>query len=275
MIGQARIERQGNGILRAIMDPSDIRKLLGMVQSRKISVAQAMQRLGSFPVEDLGYARYDTQRALRRGFAEVIFGKGKTDDQLLGILKRIAPLRQPILVTQIDERVYTQAVEFVPTARYHAQARAMTVERPGRRPPRRKGLLVVTAGTSDIPVAEEAAVTAEIMGCEAKRIYDVGVAGIHRLFAQGPLLRQARVIVVAAGMEGALPSVVGGLVAVPVIAVPTSIGYGASFAGLAALLGMLNSCASGLTVVNIDNGFGAGYAAAQILSLLSPSRGSR
>lgn len=275
MIGQGRIERQGNGILRPTMDPSDIRKLLGAVQSRKLSVAQAMEKLRSFPVEDLGYARYDTQRALRRGFAEVIFGKGKTDDQLLGILKRIAPLQQPILVTKVDESVYTQAVEFVPTARYHSQARAITVERPGRPLPRRKGLLVITAGTSDIPVAEEAAVTAEIMGCEAKRIYDVGVAGIHRLFAQGALLRQAKVIVVAAGMEGALPSVVGGLVAVPVIAVPTSVGYGASFAGLAALLGMLNSCSSGLTVVNIDNGFGAGYAAAQILALLGPSRSRR
>ena len=170
-------------------------------------------------------------------------------------------------MTHATESLYLRAVEHVPTASYHAQARCITVEPPGRGRAKRKGLLILTAGTSDIPVAEEAAVTAEIMGNEAKRAYDVGVAGIHRLLQQGATLRQARVIVVVAGMEGALPSVVGGLVSVPVIAVPTSQGYGASFGGLAALLGMLNSCSSGTVVVNIDNGFGAGYAASQILSL--------
>jgi len=259
--------------MRAAMDPLEIKRILNAVHARKLSVPQAIEKLRSFPVENLGYARYDTHRALRRGFTEVIFGKGKSDGQVLGILKRILPSRQPVLVTQVDESLYMQAVEHAPMARYHSMARAITVETPGRRTARRKGLLVITAGTSDIPVAEEAAVTAEIMGNEAERIFDVGVAGIHRLLGESSRLRQAKVIIVVAGMEGALPSVVGGLVPVPVIAVPTSIGYGASFSGLAALLGMLNSCASGLTVVNIDNGFGAGYAASQILSLLpSPRR---
>jgi len=254
------------------MTPTEIKRLLAAVRQRKLSVASAMEKLKSFPTEDLGYAKYDTHRALRRGFAEVIFGKGKSDEQILGILQRIAPSRQPILVTQVDESLYMQAIEYLPTARYHPLARAMTVGRPGRRAPGRKGILVMTAGTSDIPVAEEAAVTAEIMGNDVERVFDVGVAGIHRLLGEGARLRQAKVIVVAAGMEGALPSVVGGLVSVPVIAVPTSVGYGASFAGLAALLGMLNSCSAGLTVVNIDNGFGAGYAASQILSLLPGPR---
>jgi len=254
------------------MNPTHIKSILAAVRQRKLSVAAAMEKLKSFPTEDLGYAKYDTHRALRRGFAEVIFGKGKSDEQILGILQRIAPSRQPILVTQVNESVYMQAIEYLPTARYHSLARAITAEKPGRRAPARKGILVITAGTSDIPVAEEAAVTAEIMGNEVERIFDVGVAGIHRLLGEGARLRQAKVIVVVAGMEGALPSVVGGLVSVPVIAVPTSVGYGASFAGLAALLGMLNSCSAGLTVVNIDNGFGAGYAASQILSLLPGSR---
>jgi hypothetical protein len=230
-----------------------------------------MEKLKSLPVENLGYARYDTHRALRRGFTEVILAEGKTEDQVLGIIQKIATARHPILVTRATESLYTQAIEFVPTARYHSEARAITVERPGRRKARRKGLVVVTAGTSDIPVAEEAAVTAEIMGNEAVRIYDVGVAGIHRILMESPKLREAKVIVVVAGMEGALPSVVGSLVSVPVIAVPTSTGYGAAFGGIAALLGMLNSCCAGLTVVNIDNGFGAGYAASQILSLLPSS----
>ncbi len=247
------------------MNPEEIRKLLEAVRGRKVGVAEAMDRLKDLPVEDLGFARYDTHRALRRGFPEVIFGRGKTNEQVLGILERIADRRTPILVTHAAEDLYLAAVEHVPRARYHQQARCITVEPPGARRPKRKGLLVITAGTSDIPIAEEAAVTAEIMGYAAERIHDVGVAGIHRLFSQGRTLRKAKVIVVVAGMEGALPSVVGGLVAVPVIAVPTSQGYGASFGGLAALLGMLNSCSSGTTVVNIDNGFGAAMAAARIL----------
>lgn len=255
------------------MDAARVKRLLESVRRGRVSVADALERLKTLPTESLGYARYDTHRALRRGFPEVILARGKTDDQVLGILRRIAPSSQPILVTRCTEDLYAQAVEVVPTARYHAAARALTVEPQGRRR-RVKGLAVVTAGTSDIPVAEEAAVTAEVMGCEADRIYDVGVAGIHRLLEEGDRLRRARVLVVVAGMEGALPSVVGGLVAVPVIAVPTSVGYGASFGGLAALLGMLNSCSSGTVVVNIDNGFGAGYAAAQILSV-TPGRTKR
>ena len=258
--------------MRPAMDPADIRSLLDALRARKVTVSHAMEKLQSFPVENLGFARLDTQRALRRGFTEVVLAQGKTDDQVLAILRRIAPLRQPILVTRAHESLYTQAIEFVPTARYHPEARAITVEPPGRPSTKRKGLVVVTAGTSDIPVAEEAAVTAEIMGNEAHRIYDVGVAGIHRLLMEKAKLQSAKVIIVVAGMEGALPSVVGGLVGVPVIAVPTSTGYGASFGGLAALLGMLNSCSSGLTVVNIDNGFGAGYAASQILSLIRSKR---
>ena len=256
------------------MDPQDIKKLLGGVRSGRVKVGEALERLRSMPIQDLGFARYDTHRALRRGFPEVILAQGKTDDQVLGILQHIAPHRHPILITRASEELYVRAVEHVPTARYHELARAITVDRPGRRLPLRKGLVVVTAGTADIPVAEEAAVTAEIMGNEAERIFDVGVAGIHRLLAVGSQLQRAKVIVVAAGMEGALPSVVGGLVSVPIIGVPTSVGYGASMGGLAALLGMLNSCASGLTVVNIDNGFGAGYAASQVLSLL-PTRAGR
>lgn len=253
--------------MRPAMDQAEIKKLLEGVRSRKISVTQAVRRLKTLPTEHLGFARYDTHRVLRRGFPEVILAEGKTEAQVLGLLERIAPSGHPILITRASEQLYTQAVEFVPEARYHSAARAITVERPGRRRPLRKGLAVVTAGTSDIPVAEEAAVTAEIMGNAADRIYDVGVAGLHRIVEESDRLQRARVIIVVAGMEGALPSVVGGLVGVPIIAVPTSVGYGASFQGLAALLGMLNSCSSGLTVVNIDNGFGAGYAASQILAL--------
>jgi len=249
------------------MNPADIRKILERVRRGRLGVADALEELRGLPEEDLGFARYDTHRALRRGFPEVIFGRGKTIEQVVGILERIAARRTPILVTHAGEDLYLRAVEHVPRARYHQAARCITVDPPGPKRIRRKGLLVLTAGTSDIPVAEEAAVTAEIMGNEARRIFDVGVAGIHRLLGQSAALRRARVIIVVAGMEGALPSVVGGLVSVPVIAVPTSQGYGASFGGVAALLGMLNSCSSGTTVVNIDNGFGAGYAASQILSL--------
>ena len=255
----------------ATMEREDLKKMLGAVRSGRMTVNQALGKLRTLPIENLGFARYDTHRALRRGFPEVILARGKTDEQVLGILSRIASSKQPILVTHATEQLYADAVEFIPRARYHEAARAITVE-PPRRKRRRKGLLVLTAGTSDISVAEEAAVTAEIMGTEATRLYDVGVAGIHRLFGESDQLHRAKVIIVVAGMEGALPSVVGGLVSVPVIAVPTSVGYGASFGGLAALLGMLNSCSAGVTVVNIDNGFGAGYAASQILSLVASTR---
>ncbi|HET6371854.1 MAG TPA: nickel pincer cofactor biosynthesis protein LarB [Candidatus Polarisedimenticolia bacterium] len=257
------------------MQPNDIRRLLDSVRSRKLGVRDALEKLKTLPTEDLGFARYDTHRALRRGFPEVIFGRGKTIEQVLGILERIRSSRQPILVTHASKDLYARAVTVIPRAVYHAEARAITVEAGGRQRAPRKGLVVVTAGTSDIPVAEEAIVTARIMGNDAVRVYDVGVAGIHRLLVQSPTLRDAKVIIAVAGMEGALPSVVGGLVAVPVIAVPTSTGYGASFSGLAALLAMLNSCSSGVTVVNIDNGFGAGYAASQILALLAHRSSSR
>jgi len=255
------------------MNEDTVRKLLDAVRNRKIGVPEAIEQLSSLPIADIGFARYDTHRALRRGFPEVILARGKTDEQVLGILRKIAPVKHPLLITRATEELYAQAVELIPEARFHSAARAITVEGPGRRPAPRRGLVIVTAGTADIGVAEEAAVTAEIMGNAPERVYDVGVAGIHRLLGEEKRLRAAKVIIVVAGMEGALPSVVGGLVRVPVIAVPTSSGYGASFGGLAALLGMLNSCSSGLVVVNIDNGFGAGYAASQILSLLPAKRG--
>lgn len=259
--------------MRFAMDPTQLRKLLESVRSGRTGVKQALEKLKSFPTDDLGFARYDTHRALRQGFPEVILARGKTDEQVLAIFQRISKSKHPILITRATEQLYTRAVEFVPTARYHTDARAITVDAPGRKKPPRKGLLVLTAGTSDIPVAEEAAVTAETMGCEAVRVYDVGVAGIHRVLGETRNLQSAKVIIVIAGMEGALPSVVGGLVAAPVIAVPTSVGYGASFEGVAALLGMLNSCAAGTMVMNIDNGFGAGYAASRILSLIPQKKG--
>lgn len=259
--------------MRSAMEPRDLRKLLQSVRAGRVGVDAAAEQLSSPPIEEMGFARYDAHRALRRGFPEVIFGRGKTEAQVLGILRRIAPARHPILITHASEELYLKAIEVLPFARYHAEARAISAEPRPRKGRGRPGIAIVTAGTSDIRVAEEAAVTAEIMGNKVERLFDVGVAGIHRLFAVAGQLRKAKVLIVVAGMEGALPSVVSGLVAVPVIAVPTSVGYGASFSGLAALLGMLNSCSSGLMVVNIDNGFGAGYAASQILALSASGRG--
>ena len=215
------------------------------------------------PVADLGFAQVDTHRALRKGFPEVIFGAGKTPEQVVKIATKILASESRVLVTRITEAHARALRKKFKRAIHHEAARCMTIEKSPL--PKRPGTIgIICAGTSDVPVAEEAAVTAEIMGNHVERIYDVGVAGLHRLLAKSENLRRANVLVVVAGMEGALPSVVAGLVSKPVIAVPTSIGYGASFGGIAALLGMLNSCASGLTVVNIDNGFGAGYAASQI-----------
>ncbi len=215
------------------------------------------------PFEDLGYAKLDHHRSLRHGLTEVIFGKGKTPEQVAAIAERLLDKSQNLLITRADESIAYKLKQEFPEAEYFPLSGAVRVWRD--RTIHGKGkLAVVCAGTSDIPVAEEAQVTAEAMGNEVEVIYDVGVAGIHRLIAQSERLLQARVVVVAAGMEGALPSAVGGMVSVPVIAVPTSVGYGASFHGLAALLGMLNSCASNVTVVNIDNGFGAGYVASLI-----------
>lgn len=223
------------------------------------------------PYEDLDFAKVDHHRALRKGFPEVIFGQGKTPEQIASIAEALLRRSAQLLVTRASPDAYDAVAAAVPDAEYRAVARCIVVDR--RPAPDRKGVpgaLVVCAGTADLPVASEAVVTAEAMGCDVERVFDVGVAGLHRLLSQLPSLHRARVIVAVAGMEGALPSVVGGLVQAPVIAVPTSVGYGASFDGLAALLAMLNSCASGIGVVNIDNGFGAGYLAALINNLPSP-----
>jgi NCAIR mutase (PurE)-related protein len=217
------------------------------------------------PYEDLHFAKVDHHRAIRKGFPEVIFGQGKTPEQIASISDALLQQSDRLLVTRASAEAFSAVQAVAPDARYDKTARAVIVDR--REETDKKltpGVLVVCAGTADLPVACEAIVTAEIMDCEVESVFDVGVAGLHRLLAQMPALQEARVVVVAAGMEGALPSVVGGLVQVPVIAVPTSVGYGASFNGLAALLAMLNSCATGIGVVNIDNGFGAGYLAAMI-----------
>ena len=245
------------------MDSDQLRALLGQVRAGEIDIDAALDRLKHLPFEDLGYAKLDHHRALRHGLTEVIFGKGKTAEQVVGIAVRLLEKSQNLLVTRSTEAVGTELKSKFPEAEYFPLCGAVRIRR--EKTMYGKGTIaVVCAGTSDIPVAEEAQVTAEAMGNEVEAIYDIGVAGIHRLMASSDRLMQARVIVVCAGMEGALPSVVGGMVSVPVIAVPTSIGYGASFQGLAALLGMLNSCASNVTVVNIDNGFGGGYVASII-----------
>jgi len=247
------------------MDENGIRALLGAVKNGDLDLDEAVERLKQLPYQNLGFARVDHHRALRRGFPEVVFGGGKTVDQLTAIVRALADAGPSVLVTRVAADVARAVMKDLddPHIVYHEQARCLVREPSPNREIRGRGrILVVAAGTSDIPVAEEAAVTAEVMGNEVGRIFDVGVAGLHRLLHQERNLRSAEVLIVVAGMEGALPSVVGGLVDRPVIAVPTSVGYGAAFEGLAALLGMLNSCASGVTVVNIDNGFGAGYAAA-------------
>lgn len=245
------------------MDQKQLRDLLEGVRAGDIEIGAALDRMRHLPFEDLGYAKLDHHRALRHGITEVIFGKGKSADQVAGIAARLLEKSRNLLITRANESIASGLKANYPEAEYFPLSGAVRIWRD--RTIHGKGkLAVVCAGTSDIPVAEEAQVTAEIMGNEVDSIYDVGVAGIHRLIASSERLCEARVIIVAAGMEGALPSVVGGMVSVPVIAVPTSVGYGASFQGLAALLGMLNSCASNVTVVNIDNGFGAGYVASLI-----------
>jgi NCAIR mutase (PurE)-related protein len=240
-----------------------LRRILAGVRSGRIPVDEALERLRGQTLDELGFATLDLHRAVRRGFPEVVFGEGKTPEQVAGIIERLHGAGQTVLVTRVAPGVYRAVAERFPRARYHEPARAIVL-RAGRAGPGRPGVVVMTAGTSDIPVAEEAALTAELMGNRVERVYDVGVAGIHRLTAHKKVLLAARVIVVIAGMEGALPSVVAGLTDCPVIGVPTSTGYGAGGRGRAALLAMLNSCASGLTVVNIDNGFGAGFAAGLI-----------
>jgi len=249
------------------MNPSGLHDLLGRLQRGEVSVeavqAELLDRLRARPFEDLGFAQVDHQRAARKGFPEVVFGQGKTPFQVAAIAERIVGHGHTLLVTRTTAEAFEAVRAAIPDAVFHEQARI--IERRSGELPRGTGtILVAAAGTSDLAVAEEAAITAEVMNNPVDRLFDVGVAGLHRLLSARSRLEAARVIVVVAGMEGALPSVVGGLVRAPVIAVPTSIGYGASFGGIAALLGMLNSCAPGVAVVNIDNGFGAGCIASQI-----------
>jgi len=225
-------------------------------------VDEGLERLRRLPYEELGFAEIDHHRALRRGFPEVILGEGKTNEQIVAIAGGLLSQGDRLLVTRVDASCYAALKESIPDAVYHPTARAISVDR--CRQPLLAGVTVVCGGTADLPVAEEAAVTAELMGSQPERVYDVGVAGLHRLLDHLAVLQAAKAVVAVAGMEGALPSVVAGLVAAPVIAVPTSVGYGASFSGLTPLLAMLNSCAPGVAVVNIDNGFGAGYLAAVI-----------
>jgi NCAIR mutase (PurE)-related protein len=248
------------------MDQRELLKIMESVESGTLSPERAVERLKNLPFEDLGFAKVDHHRALRQGYAEVVFGKGKTPAQVAEIVRamlRPKAARQNILVTRADAKIFAAVRRVSRGARFHEISGVITIER-SREVSGKGTIVVVSAGTSDIPVAEEALLTAQMMGNRVEHLYDVGVAGIHRLLEHREKLRTARVIVCVAGMEGALPSVVGGLVAVPVIAVPTSTGYGASFGGVAALLGMLNSCASNVTVVNIDNGFGAACVASCI-----------
>ena len=244
------------------MDIEKLRALLQEVKGGEIAVDDALQSLRTLPFEDLGFSKIDHHRQLRTGFPEVIFCQGKTVEQVKQISERILSAGHPLLATRATPGMYEAVKAIQPAARYNDLGRTISVKQ--SEDEGIPGILVVSAGTSDLPVAEEAVETALMMGNPPERLYDVGVAGLHRLISNHEKLLTARVIIVVAGMEGALPSVIGGLVDCPVIAVPTSIGYGASFGGLAALLGMLNSCASGVTVVNIDNGFGAGYSASLI-----------
>jgi NCAIR mutase (PurE)-related protein len=262
------------------MDEAATRALLEAVAAGQLSAAEATRRLKWLEVEDLGFARLDRHRLLRLGFPEVIYGPGKTPEQVALIAERLVAAGQPALATRCGPDVFAAVQARLPGAVYHSVARCISITPPAHHVAQADGttaagplgqIVIATGGTSDIPVAEEAAITAELAGCRVDRLWDVGVAGIHRLLANRDRLFAADVIIAVAGMEGALASVIGGMVDRPVIAVPTSIGYGAAFGGLAALLGMLNSCAPGTTVVNIDNGFGAGYAAAMIARL---ARGS-
>lgn len=245
------------------MTSLDLQRQLEELRDGGRSVADLLQFLQDYPYQDLGFARVDHHRPLRTGFPEVVLGRGKTPEQIAAIVQSLAGRGHPVLVTKTDRDAYAAVAQHTPTAAYYELAQAIAVP-DAAPPPCREGALILTAGTADLPVAEEAALTAALMGSPPQRVSDVGVAGLHRLLAALDDLRQARVIVVVAGMEAALASVVAGLVSAPVIAVPTSVGYGASFEGLAALLGMLNSCAPGVATVNIDNGFGAGYLAAQL-----------
>ncbi len=247
------------------MNKKEIEKILLQFKSGQIEIEKVLEKLKHFPYDDLGFAKIDSQRQLRKGFPEVIFCQSKTLEQISKIAKRIKETKGKIVATRAAPEVYQEIKKIIPEVTYFKEAKIVAVEE--KKKVSSKFILVVTGGTADIPVAEEAAVIAELMGNRVERLYDVGVAGLHRLLTNSKKLLTANVLIVVAGMEGALPSVVGGLVDKPIIAVPTSIGYGASFQGLSALLTMLNSCAPGLSVVNIDNGFGAGYMASLINQL--------
>jgi NCAIR mutase (PurE)-related protein len=240
------------------MNIQKLKNLLKKVKSGKASIDEAMAQLKSLPFEDLGYTRIDHHRSLRKGFPEVIWGEGKTSGEILAIARQLRNRGQNVLITRLEEKKARAVQKVFPKSRYYPRSRVLTYLTHAVKIDGKGMVLVITAGTTDIPVAEEAALTVEFMGSRVETLYDVGVAGIHRLLSERKRMEAARVLIVVAGMEGALPSVVGGLVDKPVIAVPTSVGYGTSFGGIAALLTMLNSCASGVAVVNIDNGFGAG-----------------
>ncbi len=245
------------------MTRNDLEKLLNEVRDGEKSTEEALDVLKNFPYTDLGFARIDNHREIRTGYPEIVYCAGKTSAQVAAIFHAMAERENNILGTRADENMYLEVKSIIPDAVYYKVARIISVQK--KMPARpQTGIAVVTAGTSDIPVAEEAAVTAELLGNNVIRIFDAGVAGIHRLVDKIPEIRKCRVVVVIAGMEGALASVVGGLVSIPVIAVPTSVGYGANFGGISALLAMLTSCSAGVTVVNIDNGFGAGFSASMI-----------
>ncbi|MBV9120718.1 MAG: nickel pincer cofactor biosynthesis protein LarB [Chloroflexi bacterium] len=248
------------------MTEEDVRQLLVAVQGGAVSLDQAVERLKDLPFEDLGFAKLDVHRELRRGFPEVIFGQGKTSEQVLAIAERLHDRHDVVLATRLEPESARLLAERFPTVRLHPEARMAALLKGGDPPPQ-GDIVVVTAGTADQPVAEEAALTASYMGSAVTRIYDVGVSGLQRLLAQRRRLSEARVIVVVAGMDAALAAVVAGLVEVPIVAVPTSVGYGTAFGGVAPLLTMLNSCSSGVGVVNIDNGFGAGHLASLINKL--------
>jgi hypothetical protein len=246
------------------MNIRKLEDLLKKVKSGKTTLDEAIVELKSLPFEDLGFTRIDHHRSLRKGFPEVIWGEGKTSGQILSIMRQLKRMGQNILITRLEGKKAKAIQKVFPKSRYYPRSHVLTYLTHPIKSEGKGTILIITAGTTDIPVAEEAAVTAQFMGNRAETLYDVGVAGIHRLLSERQRLEAARVLVVVAGMEGALPSVVGGLVDRPVIAVPTSVGYGTSFGGITALLAMLNSCASGVAVVNIDNGFGAGYLASLI-----------
>jgi NCAIR mutase (PurE)-related protein len=247
------------------MDPNKVRELLARVKGGGASIDDALEELKSLPFAELGYATVDHHRALRQGLPEVIFAQGKTAPQIAGIAKELARTGQNVLVTRLDADKAALVVKDIPALRYNEAARTATIEQQPIAPLGQAAVALVSAGTGDLPVAEECAETLRMLGARCERVYDVGVAGIHRLLSKREIFEKAAVVIVVAGMEGALPSAVGGLVSVPVIAVPTSVGYGVALGGLTALFGMLTSCASGVTVCNIDNGFGAAFAAGRIL----------